>query len=189
MGLLRAAPATDAQLQRVERWLDAALQRNPASEGLQVALAEFRDVQGRFPEAMKAYRKVLELNPRNTRALNNLAWLLALQQGNTEEAVRLVNRAIDLDGPRAAFLDTLAVIHLRMGQADQAIKHLEEALTEVQDSILWFHLAQAHLQKGALRAAQDAWESAKKLDIHPDRVHPLEREAYERVRNQFEQKT
>ena len=47
-------------------------------------------------------------------ALNNLAWLLALQHKNGTEALKFINRAIDLAGPVAELFDTRAIVHLAL---------------------------------------------------------------------------
>ncbi len=67
--------------------------------------------QKRTSEAEASYRAALVANPDNAMALNNLAWLLAEESRELEEAERLIRRAIALGAePRATYGDTLEFV-------------------------------------------------------------------------------
>lgn len=51
---------------------------------------------------------------------NCVAWYSALAQRNLDEALRLSHRALEAEGDRSDFLDTLAVVHLTRGELDEA---------------------------------------------------------------------
>jgi cellulose synthase operon protein C len=51
-------------------------------------LAHVKNLQGRYDEAETLYRQAVEKNPRDTTALNNLAYLLALRGGRADEALQ-----------------------------------------------------------------------------------------------------
>ena len=52
-------------------------------------LGMLEDARGNMAEAEKDYRKALEITPETAIAANNLAWLLAENQGNLDEALQL----------------------------------------------------------------------------------------------------
>jgi tetratricopeptide (TPR) repeat protein len=61
---------------------------------------------GRLEEAEAAYREAIRLLPGNAEAHNNLAWLLHTRGRDLDEAVKLAERAVELDPGREAFRDT-----------------------------------------------------------------------------------
>jgi tetratricopeptide (TPR) repeat protein len=170
-------PAAD-DVRRVEAWLRAASRQKPGSVPLTLGLANLNDLQGRRREAAALYRQVLQRDGRNTLALNNLAWVLAVQDGKGEEAARLIQRAIDLAGPGPELLDTRGVVHLSAGRARDAIRDFEEAVRSVPSAAGYFHLARAHRLARDPGAARSAWRRAKSLGLTEASLHPLERPAF-----------
>ncbi len=76
--------------------------------------------KGRIDEAIAAWNRALELEPKDGKALNNLGGLM-LRQGKFDEAERLLHRAIDSDPNVASAYDNLALIISRKGAFPEAI--------------------------------------------------------------------
>jgi predicted Zn-dependent protease len=96
----------------------------PANLGL--ALASYQ--MGDADRAEKGYRKVLELDPENVRALNDLAWLLTESRQKHKEALDLADRGVLL-APRNSYLrDTRGVIFMRLGRMAEAQRDLEQCV-------------------------------------------------------------
>src|SRR5262249_50656255 len=111
LAVLRAMRPTAEQCARVERRLQAARQKEPGQSVLFLLyLADLYDLQAKYDAAAARYREVLKEDPANVLALNNLAWLLAETSGDKDEALKLIDRAIELQGSRAEFLDTRGVV-------------------------------------------------------------------------------
>src|SRR5439155_26335679 len=89
------------QAARVQGWVREASAKAPNSAGLLLQQADLLDLMGRAGEAAALYRKVLEREPTNHVALNNLSWLLAQRPETAAEAVALVGKAVEVHGPRA----------------------------------------------------------------------------------------
>jgi tetratricopeptide (TPR) repeat protein len=183
VAVLRAMPApSEQQQQRVERWLTAALGKKPAgTPALLVCLADLRDLQSRYADAETLYRQAIDADPNNVIALNNLAYLLVLRKEENAEALALLNRAIRVAGPAPELIDTRALIQLKQGETRQAIKDLEEALTEAPSASLCYHLAQAHEVAKDHAAAREALTKAKSLGLRPEQLHMLERSGYQQL--------
>jgi tetratricopeptide (TPR) repeat protein len=178
--VLRAAPE-DPQFRRAERWLTAALDKQPDAVELLLLLGSVRESQSRYADAEACYRKILALRPATAAALNNLAFLLAVEQTRTDEAQELIQQAIDVGGANAAFLDTRGVVHVMQGQPDQAIKDLEAAVAEAPTPGRYFHLAQAYLKANNRNAAVAALHKARASERMRSQLHPLERETYGKI--------
>jgi tetratricopeptide (TPR) repeat protein len=181
VALLRDAAPSPALGERVERRLTAALEKAPTSSGLLLALGDFRDWQGRYPESQACYRRILERDPDNVRALNNLAWLLALQQNAAAEALDLMNHAIDVLGPEAQLLDTRGVVYLALGQSGPALADLRAAIALAPTAGAFLHRARAYLLEKDLPAARKALQMARSAGLAPEALHPLERPAYQQL--------
>jgi tetratricopeptide (TPR) repeat protein len=185
---IRGSGANETQLRRAERDILAALQREPESVGLLLALADLRQLQGRFKEAETIHRQVIARDPVNVIALNNLAWLMALQGGDPDESLHLVQRAIDNAGSLAPLLDTRGLSYLARGAHDNAIKDLEAAVKQQPTVSRYIHLARAQMLAGNPTAAAEAWRKAQSLGLKPGNVHPLDRPAYAQLQKELEPK-
>ncbi len=67
--------------------------------------------QGDLDQAEEFYRQVMEEEPENADALNNLAWLYYTKRENLDEAEKLTLRAMELNpAKKKIYLDTLKKI-------------------------------------------------------------------------------
>jgi tetratricopeptide (TPR) repeat protein len=170
-----------SMFQRAEAWLAKALAQKPGSAALQNCLAECRNWQGRYKEAIDLYRDVIARHPDSAVALNNLAWLLAVAEGKHIEALGLIERASRVAGPLPELRATRAVIYMGMGKGVQAIADLKQSLEEKpQLQANYFHLAQAYV---LLSNREQAKEVLRKAGLGTEQLHPLERKAYEKLVN------
>lgn len=174
VAIVRHGPAAAVHYRRALEWLTNAQAGAPTSVPLQLALADLHDVLGRYDGAIARYRAVLAQHPDNVTALNNLAWLRAWQDDGSAEALRLMNRAIQLAGPQAALLDSRAVAHLARGDAWSAIDDLENAIAQAPSPARCFHLARAYDLAGLTNKAGKAMGEARSLGLTLGQLHPLE---------------
>lgn len=173
---------TDAQRERLGKWLEDAFQKNPDSPSLPFRLAYVRDLQGRARDAENLYRLSIQQGRFKAGSLNNLAMLLALQKGRAGEARPLIDSAIELAGPQFGLLDTRGVVQLGLGQPSAAVRDLEQAVALAPVAPVYFHLCQAHLAAGDRPAAVAAYQKAVAAGLDAGMLHPLERETYEKMR-------
>ena len=173
------------QIEQAARQMDQLVQQHPKSAVVLQRFAAIRNLQGRYGEVMDLYRRVLKLNDRDSVAMNNLAWFLAVYSRKTTEAMELINRAIDLEGPLPALLETRAAVHLEAGQTDLAIRDLEEAAAESRSDSIYFHLAQAYWAAGNRAAARRAFQTAESLGLNLGTVHALEHDLYSQLKQQL----
>jgi tetratricopeptide (TPR) repeat protein len=180
--------ATPDQYRQVERRLEAAYRKaggDPSALQLLLALGHLQSLQGRYEQAADFYRQVLERDPRDVLALNNLAWLLAIKFGKGDKALRLINLAIEEAGPRPSLLDTRAVVYLARRESARAIVDLTKSLAQAPTSAAYFHLAQARWLAKEPKDAAAAWEKAHQFGWTSENLHPLERRIYQEMRERL----
>ena len=186
LAALHAGRPDAAQIIRVEQWLKAAVRQTPGATTLVLAQADLADLKGDYPAAEALYRGVLQKEPGNLVALNNLAGLLALRGGTGDEPVILATRAVEVGGPIPELLDTRGVALLAAGRALPALDDFKQAAArpvgdrKVRFAIL-FHLAQAQHRAGNMGEARKAWKDAQETRAGVDDLHPLERKTYEQL--------
>ncbi|GGW86883.1 XrtA/PEP-CTERM system TPR-repeat protein PrsT [Alteromonas halophila] len=103
-------------------------QRVPGDQKIRSLLASM--ISKTEPEkAMEHYEILIDANPNNVFALNNLAGLYT-RQGDYGKAITLTERALALLPDNADFQDTLGVALLKSGDTDKAIYFLKRAYSE-----------------------------------------------------------
>lgn len=116
------------------RQADQAITSLPDAQGplqldIQYAQGQIAHRLGDNDRARAIYRQVLKKVPNNPQVLNNLALVLA--EGDSDalaEAEQFATRATQLASKDPNLLDTLAIVHLRRGQHDQALTAIDEAI-------------------------------------------------------------
>jgi 4-amino-4-deoxy-L-arabinose transferase-like glycosyltransferase len=80
-------------------------------------------------DAISAYEKAYGLLPANPDIQNNLAWAYATKEINLEKAYELARNALKARARDTNMMDTLAFVHFRKGEMNEAKKVLYKALT------------------------------------------------------------
>lgn len=83
---------------------------------------------GKVGDAEEHYRQALSLAPDNPQTLNALAWFLADQHRNLEEALTFARRAVQIAPNDPHFLDTLGWVLFQRGDLQEAEQTLRKAL-------------------------------------------------------------
>ena len=131
-------------------------------------LGSTHERMGDISQAVKAFRKALEISPEYPDAMNYLGYMWAERGENLEEAKDLIARAIKIEPENAAFLDSMAWVLFKLGQPREALPYMEKAIsfTEEADPTLYDHLGDIHLALKNYPQARDAYEKA--LATRPD---------------------
>ncbi len=166
---------------RCALWIEKALDKQPKSQRLAIALASLRELQGQFAESEALYAQVVQQGSTDPAALNNLAWLMTLLDGDEHKALVLINRAIERVGLNPELLDTRGVIYTKLGNNKNAIEDLTRATTLDPKGPKYFHLAQALLQAKDVPAATRYMEKARAQGLKPEGLHALEVKAYQEL--------
>ncbi|MBN2217593.1 MAG: tetratricopeptide repeat protein [Pirellulales bacterium] len=154
-------------------------------KALLLSLAELRSIQKHYDEAETLYRKVLEKDPENILALNNLAVFLALRGLKLDESLEMINKTIELAGPAPTLLDSRAMIHLAKGESQKALDDLSMAIGDEPTGIRYFHQAQAFAAAGEKEKAAAAMREADSYGLKAEQLQPLERPAYRKLKEEL----
>ncbi|BFU91069.1 MAG: hypothetical protein NTAFB01_22560 [Nitrospira sp.] len=145
--------------------LHEGIKANPDSEELHMLLASAHFEQGQIDLAMAAHETTLRLNPRNVLAANNLAVLLVDHKGDPSSLHRAfaLSRGFEKEAPHPLFIDTLGWVRFKMGQQEEAIRLMKDAVAKSPDmSVLNYHLGMALFQSGRRAEARTYLSKAVK---------------------------
>ncbi len=134
------------------------LAKSPASSRFLFMLGEQALQRSDYTQAQSYFQRVLELQPNNALALNNLAWLL--NKAGKPDALSMAEKALALAPERAEILDTAAEIHASQKQWAKAIELQKRALAQQPEQAIYrLHLSQY------LVAAGEKSQAREQLDI------------------------
>ncbi len=112
-------------------------------------LALLYDRTGRSEEARKEYENVIQLQPENATALNNLAYLEAEAGVDLDQALAHAQRARQKLPGDLDVEDTLALVYIRKNLTNDGLRMLSDLVARRPDSAPFhLHLALALYQKG-----------------------------------------
>lgn len=174
----RQGEANAQQLQAMERQLKAWVQKQPNSIGLQLALADLYEAQKQINKAIFVYRDVLQRDPNNVNALNNLAWTSLGDPAKMPEAQRMIQEAIDRNGHLDELLDTRGRLSFADGKQVEGLRDLHEAAMGSPSAARFFQLAVLHRRSNQPEAAAAAMKQARRYGLTPADVMPQDAADY-----------
>jgi tetratricopeptide (TPR) repeat protein len=97
---------------------------------------------------------------------------------NLDEAISLIEKALEIEPEVGAYIDSLGWAYYKKGMIDKAIELLEKAVGYEDDPIIRDHLGDAYYKKGWTDKAAEQWEKSLKKDPGQEKV----REKLERAK-------
>ncbi|HYO83147.1 MAG TPA: tetratricopeptide repeat protein, partial [Bryobacteraceae bacterium] len=148
---------------------------NTVSPHLQLAL--LYEGAGKRIEARPMYEQVLKLQPSNVIALNNLAYILAENGTDLDQALTMAQQARQMFPNDLNIADTLGWIYIKKNLPDSAISILRDIIQkQPQRATYHYHLAMALFQKGDRASAKKSCEvalSQKPSKAEEDQIREL----------------
>ena len=145
---------------------DLALRDHPGNSDLLYARAMLAAKLDNLEVLERDLREILANEPNNADALNALGYTLADQTDRYEEALELVQKALQLKPDNYYILDSMGWVLYRLGRIPEAIDHLRRALAIQHDPEVAAHLGEVLWVAGEREAAQEVWNAA--LESTPD---------------------
>jgi tetratricopeptide (TPR) repeat protein len=103
--------------------------------------------QKRYKDAQKYYLKVLKKDEKNVEAANNLACLYIALGENYEIGIEYLSKAAPVESAPTYALDTLGVLHFRLGDKEIAMDILSKACEKAGDDKALLEEIEAHLKE------------------------------------------
>jgi tetratricopeptide (TPR) repeat protein len=152
------------------RYLDRALTALDDAGGdpeadVRFFLGQAYERSGRFEEAAREFREVLAIRADDTTAMNYLGYMWADLGRNLDEALKLVQRAVEMEPSNGAFVDSLGWAYYRLGELGPARESLERAARLNPDNAtIHEHLGDVYHALGEVELARSSYERALALD-------------------------
>jgi tetratricopeptide (TPR) repeat protein len=141
----------------------------------EIGLGMLDEKAGNSSGAVVHYRKVIELEPNNPIALNNLAFRVASDTGQIDEALRYAQQAMETAPDYPAIESTIGWLYYKKGMFDNAVGHLESAVKGQPSATHKYLLAMAYLKTGKRELGQRMYEDARRLDAGRPEAQEVER--------------
>ncbi|SFE85378.1 tetratricopeptide repeat protein [Roseivivax sediminis] len=135
--------------------------------------------QGNWEQAESDFRAALELNPEQPQVLNYLGYSLVEQQTKLEEALGMIERAVEIEPDSGYIVDSLGWVLYRLGRYEEAVDHMERAAELMPiDPVVNDHLGDVYWAVGREREAEFMWNRALSFvdfeevsqDADPERI-------------------
>ena len=149
--------------------LEAVTKIEPTLNAAHFVLAGLYERDGLFDRAVERYRTMLTTTPDDVRALNNLAYILAVEKNAPQEALALAERAYRLASGRTVSIDLGYAMMVRRGTPLGALPFSEQAFdvrsifAQIGDTLGWSHFllgnvteAERYLHEAAAGAPESA---------------------------------
>jgi len=145
-----------------ERWAATWNQAHPKDVGIRLYQGDLATARKDYGEAVRLYQIVLDIQPNNPLALNNLAWVLG--QLKSPQALAYAEKANQLAPNQPPFMDTLGMLLADHGELPKAVDLLRKAHELApQNAAIHLNLARVLIKSGQKDAARKELDALAKL--------------------------
>lgn len=135
--------------------------------------------QDDWEQAESDFRAALVINPNQPQVLNYLGYSLVEKQIKLDEALSMIERAVEAQPEAGYIVDSLGWVLYRLGRYDEAVGHMETAVELMPvDPVVNDHLGDVYWAVGRHREAEFQWSRALSFidpedsdgEADPDRI-------------------
>jgi len=160
--------------QRAKKWdeaqavLDRAVRSFPMESEVYFLQGAMYEKQKKDAEAEKAFRRSLELDSDSPATLNYLGYMYADRGIKLDEALLMIQKAVDSDPISGAYLDSLGWVYYKMNRLTEAEQYLKKAVRFAStDSTMHDHLGDLYNKLMKYPEAALEWQKAIQLATEP----------------------
>ncbi len=161
--------------------LSQALSRDLNNPDFLFSRALINQKRARLADTEADLRRVIKYQPNNAAALNALGYTLADETTRYDEALQLITQALAISPEDPAIIDSMGWVQYRLGNYDEALLRLRQAMKAYPDPEIASHLGEVLWVTGAREEALQVWRQGYELD--PE--HPLIPAAMQRLDASF----
>jgi tetratricopeptide (TPR) repeat protein len=122
----------------------------------------------RWPLAEADFRKALELRPDQPLVLNYLGYSWVDKGMNYDEALGMIEKAVELEPSDGYIIDSLGWVYYKLGRYEEAVEQLERAVSlRAEDPTINDHLGDAYWKVGRKLEARFQWSHARDRNPEP----------------------
>ncbi|MCZ6675671.1 MAG: tetratricopeptide repeat protein, partial [Candidatus Poribacteria bacterium] len=137
---------------------------SPKDSLVHLRLGAVYELEGKDQDAVNAYKQVIALAPDSAIGYNQLAYHYGEKAQNLDDALSLVQKAVQLAPKNGAILDTLGWVHFKRGNYTEAVERLKQAIQGIPySSTIRYHLGMAHFKSGDTQNALDEFQNALRI--------------------------
>ncbi len=163
MNLAELYRRTDRVNEAVKEY-EMALAKNPKLISAHMMLGMIAEKREDLSGAKQHYEASLKINKTFAPAANNLAWIMAEEGTNLDEALIYAQTAREQAPNDPNVADTLGWIYYKKNAYLKAVSYLREAADKLQDNpVVFYHLGMTQLKKGDNAEAKKALDTALKI--------------------------
>lgn len=159
-----------SQANRGRQAIEAANQAHAVARGAErkqiarLTIATAQQNSGDHAAAEATLREILKESPDNPIALNNLGYFLLERDIRFDEALKLIQKAVDTDPTNPSYLDSLGWAYFKLGKYTEAEKNLKAALRyDSMSATIHEHLGDVYLKQAKSDLSRAAWQKALEL--------------------------
>jgi tetratricopeptide (TPR) repeat protein len=151
------------RLPEAEAALRQALAADPKSLSTLFQLGAVLEREKRQDDAEAVFRQALEVEPESAPVLNYLGYMNADRNVKVEEALSLIQKAVDLEPDSPAYRDSLGWALFRLNRLGPAEEEVRRALDKDGDNaVILDHLGDILAKRGQVAEALQCWQKALK---------------------------
>ncbi|MDD4899010.1 MAG: tetratricopeptide repeat protein [Candidatus Omnitrophica bacterium] len=120
--------------------------------------------------AERELKKAVELKPDFAEALNFLGYFYVEENKNLDQALSMIQKALEMDPNNGAYIDSLGWLNFKRGKIEEALKQLKQAAQLTEDPEIYKHLGEAYFATGDQENAKINWEKSLKLDPSQEEI-------------------
>ena len=140
--------------------LEKAASLAPKDAGPVSLIAQAQTDSGQKAAAVQSFRRALERSPDSVALMNNLAYVMADSGGNLDEALALIQKALQKAPGQPNLIDTLGWIYLKKNWNGSALEILGGLTQKYPENPTFrYHFGMALLQKGDKATARAEFRS------------------------------
>jgi Flp pilus assembly protein TadD len=156
------------QLPEAMKVLKAGVKRYPANTDLLYDYAMLAEKSNQLDVMEASLRKIMELAPNNQHAYNALGYSFAERNMRLQEALTLIEKALNLAPEDPFIMDSMGWVQFRLGRIKEAEALLRRAYELRPDAEIAVHLGEVLWVKGQKGDAEKLWRDAQTKDPQND---------------------
>lgn len=145
--------------------LEQARKKWPKDTNALYRLGFLQEQMGQQIQALRTMEEIVALEPDHAEALNFIGYTLAEEGRDLERALVLIKNALRLKPGSGHIIDSLAWVHFKMGNYEEAWKHIQSAVEIMPDDpTIWEHYGDIALALKKNEKARKGYQNALKYE-------------------------